>query len=441
MRNQRVLFLMSGSIAAYKACHVLSRLRQQSIDIEVVASPAALRFVGEATIEGLTGRPVRKAMFGSGAHMAHIELIRWADLAIVCPATASTIGKLASGIGDDLLTTLFLAHDFSKPWLIAPAMNAKMYHHPTTRASTERLRAMGCEILETASGVLACGEIGDGKLLDPDLILKEITQRLATQPRAIETTAAPSRWQTAPANGRTVLITSGGTEEPIDPVRSITNTSTGATGAVIAETFLGLGHRVIFLSAEKGLRPRAEELGAESRYELRTFRRFIDLERELTELLGRGEIDAVIQAAAISDYSLASGPSATKLDSSGELVLRLTRNPKLVAKLREWAKKPDLQIIAFKLTSDGDLKTRVKKLIDDAKPDWIVGNELSQLPAWSLFDRSGVRKGGGHSREELAFELVRLVEGAASSAEIDFPNDSLRAIDRATGERAPEETL
>ena len=221
----RVLVMMSGSISAYKVCHVLSRLKQAGHDVEVVASPWALKFVGEATIEGLTGHPVRKSMFGSGAHMAHISLIRWADVVIVCPATANTINKLATGVGDDLMTTLFLAHDFTKPWLIAPAMNSKMYHHPVTQSSVAKLRAMGCEILETASGVLACGEVGDGKLLDSELLLQEVLRRLPITARA-EREGKPASPSAPPGRGQRILITSGGTEEPIDPVRSLTNTST-----------------------------------------------------------------------------------------------------------------------------------------------------------------------------------------------------------------------
>ncbi len=414
--SARILVMMSGSISAYKVCHVLSRLKQAGHEIEVVASPWALRFVGEATLEGLTGRPVRQSMFGSGAHMAHINLIRWADLAIVCPATANTINKLSNGIGDDLMTTLFLAHDFAKPWLIAPAMNSKMYHHPVTQASVTKLHAMGCEILETASGVLACGEIGDGKLLDSELLLAEILRRLpasgsarASAETRTTNTDAP---QTRIGAGLRILITSGGTLEPIDPVRAITNTSTGKTGSVIAEVLLGLGHNVHFLSAEKSYQPRVEELGASARYESDHFQTFKDLAAKLEQRLRTTHFDAVIHAAAVSDYSLASGAALTKTDSTADdMVLRLKKNPKLIDKLRDWSKNSELKTVAFKLTATSDQKereTRLQNLVRNSKPDFVVANDVSELPAWRLFKSDGdVRKpiAEGTEREELAFVL------------------------------------
>lgn len=419
--NARVLVLMSGSISAYKVCHVLSRLKQSGHEIEVVASPWALKFIGEATIEGLTGRPVRKSMFGSGAHMAHINLIRWADLAIVCPATANTINKLASGIGDDLMTTLFLAHDFVKPWLIAPAMNTKMYHHPVTQASVQKLRAIGCEILETASGVLACGEIGDGKLLDSELLLAEVLRRLPKtrlETKAIE--ASPT-----PGHGKRILITSGGTSEPIDAVRSITNTSTGTTGAMIAETMLGLGHTVHFVSAGNSVQPRSEELGAADRFTSGHFNTYADLAKIMQASLVENKFDAVIHAAAVSDYSMADGPSKMKTDSAAEMTLKLTKNPKLLESIRKWSKNPDIKVVAFKLTATRDLaerKSRLQKLIDGSKPDFVVVNDQNEMPLWQLIDASHESEeitlvAEGKERERLGFALESvLTEGVLAAS-------------------------
>jgi phosphopantothenoylcysteine decarboxylase/phosphopantothenate--cysteine ligase len=143
-------------------------------------SKSSLEFVGAATIEGLTGEAPITDMYATGNVMDHINLMRWSDLVLVAPATANYINKIASGVGDDLLTTLFLAHDFNKPFLIAPAMNTKMYLHPVTQNSITLLKKLGIEILETASGVLACGEIGSGRLLEPDLIFKEVEKSLSS---------------------------------------------------------------------------------------------------------------------------------------------------------------------------------------------------------------------------------------------------------------------
>lgn len=416
--SARVLVMMSGSIAAYKVCHVLSRLKQAGHDIEVVASPWALKFVGEATIEGLTGRPVRKSMFGAGAHMAHINLIRWADLAIVCPATANTINKLSNGVGDDLMTTLFLAHDFSKPWLIAPAMNSQMYHHPATQSAVARLRDMGCDILETASGVLACGEVGDGKLLDSDLLLGEILQRLSTADRATSSPEAspdPTSLGRSPRPGRHVLVTSGGTLEPIDPVRCITNNSTGATGAIVAEVLLGLGHSVHFLSAKGSVQPRFGELDAESRYVSQHFKTFGDLASTLEDALRSQSFDAVVHAAAVSDFRLESGPSSVKIDSAEELTMRFTRTPKLIESLRAWSGNDAMKIVAFKLTVSPNPVERadnVKRLFENSKPDFVVANDLSELPAWQLFQgHSPIPVAEGGERESLGFAISEVVEG------------------------------
>ncbi|MDX9732119.1 MAG: bifunctional phosphopantothenoylcysteine decarboxylase/phosphopantothenate--cysteine ligase CoaBC [Bdellovibrionales bacterium] len=405
--SRNVLFLMTGSIAAYKACHVLSRLKQDGHQIEVVASPSALRFIGEATIEGLIDRPVRKALFGTGAHMAHINLIRWADLAIVCPATANTINKLAAGVGDDLITTLFLAHDFTKPWLIAPAMNSKMYHHPVTRSSVTKLKDMGCSILETASGVLACGEIGDGKLLEPTLILEEIKKHLAQTPSKPH--ASPSNKHASPGHGLNVLITSGGTVEPIDAVRSITNTSTGSTGALIADAFLGSGHRVTFLQARGSVGPRAEELDALNRFHPKLFSSFRDLDELLQMELKTSSYDVIIHAAAVSDFSL--DQAHHKLSSETEqLTLHLKRNPKLIDSLRAWSKNTKATLIGFKLTADPSTQhEKIEKLMTRAKPDYIVANDMATLPSWSIHD-SEKEVSSGSTREALAFTLLSLAE-------------------------------
>lgn len=399
--SSRILVMMSGSIAAYKMCHVLSRLKQQGHEIEVVASPWALKFVGEATIEGLTGRPVRKTMFGTGAHMAHINLIRWADLAILAPATANSINKLSQGLGDDLITTLFLAHDFKKPWLIAPAMNTQMYHHPVTRASVERLKNMGCEILETASGVLACGEIGDGKLLDSELLLAEIVRRLPTTPAAQRSDSTAR----SPGRARHILITSGGTSEPIDPVRSITNTSTGRTGSQIAEFFLGAGHDVTFLTARNAVQPAVDELGARDRFTRLAFTTFQDFSQKLQLTLKEKSFDVVIHAAAVSDYSLEAGPSSLKLESADEMILKLKRNPKLLNSLKTWSKNPAVKVIAFKLTATDspDEQTRgLQKILENSKPDFVVTNDIGSPMAWQLHRSDGHVITHSSEREELA---------------------------------------
>jgi phosphopantothenoylcysteine decarboxylase/phosphopantothenate--cysteine ligase len=179
MSHGNVLFLLSGSIACYKACAVISRLAQAGVTVQTVATPSALRFVGAATLEGLSGRPVFTDVFEAGRALDHIELARAADLALVCPATANTINRLAAGLADDAVGALFLAWEMKeKPWWLAPAMNGRMWEHPATTASLEQLRRWGVRVLDPADGAHACGEIGPGRLAEPEQIALEVLAAL-----------------------------------------------------------------------------------------------------------------------------------------------------------------------------------------------------------------------------------------------------------------------
>ncbi len=174
MSNYKILFGITGSIAAYKSAYLISKLVQNGFEVKVVATENSLRFIGSATLEGLTGNKIYVDAFESGEMINHINLIKWADLILVCPASANTINKFANGVADNLLTSLFLAYDFTKPFLIAPAMNTNMYQHPITRESIKKLNKLGIKILPTGEGYLACGDSGSGKLLDPDIIYEQI---------------------------------------------------------------------------------------------------------------------------------------------------------------------------------------------------------------------------------------------------------------------------
>jgi phosphopantothenoylcysteine decarboxylase len=178
-RPPRLLFLLSGSIACYKACHAISRLAQAGIEIRTVATPAALRFVGAATLEGLTGSPIFTDVWTEGRAMDHIALARWADLALVCPATANTLNRLAAGLADDPIGALFLAWELDKkPWWVAPAMNHAMLAHPATQASLAKLAAMRVRVLDPGSGALACGEEGSGRLVEPEALILQVLATL-----------------------------------------------------------------------------------------------------------------------------------------------------------------------------------------------------------------------------------------------------------------------
>lgn len=416
MSGSNLLVLFTGSIAAYKGCEVVSRLVQRGHRVRCVATPAALKFIGPATLEGLTGLPVLSDPFAPGAALEHVSLTRWADAVLVCPATANTLNRFAAGLGDDLAGALFLAQDRTKPWLVAPAMNPAMWAHPATVAAVEKLRGWGLRFIAPASGRTACGETGEGRLAEPGTIVASVEAALAR-----------------PARRRRVLVTAGGTAEPVDGVRVLTNSSTGATGALIATHLARAGHEVVLLRAQNAIAtdgPCREE----------TFVTFGQLEAALRRLLATQEFDVVIHAAAVSDYSvdpvlLADGRLVAptgKLPSGGAPVLKLRANPRLVDRLREWSRTP-FTLVAFKLTQGaeaGAADVAVQQLFAHSGADFVVHNDLSARRADGTFPAAILRPDGrviAHcpGRPALAAELVRLVgEPANRKSRIENPKSS-----------------
>lgn len=382
MSKGKILFQLSGSIACFKSAALISKLVQHGYEIEVIATQGALQFIGPATLEGLTGRPILTNVFESGKMMSHIHLMRWADLIILCPATANLIGKMASGIADDFISTLFLAHDFAKPYLIAPAMNTRMFQHPATRVAFKTLREWGVKILDTDNGQLACGETGDGRLLDPEILFNEIQTSLQKKP-----VAKPS-----PQRRLNILFTSGGTREPIDGVRSITNFSSGKTGATMAEHFVHQGHSVMFLHAADSQQPFAVDSNHPDVLTTRSYITFKDLQSLMYEELSQHSYDVIIHLAAVSDYSIESiedGENSNpiqigqgKIDSQSSLKIVLKKNPKLVDQVKRHSRNPNIVVVAFKLTntlSDNEQIDAVERLMHHAQPDYIVQNDLHNI--------------------------------------------------------------
>ncbi len=415
----KILFELTGSIAAWKACGVISRLVQEGHEVQAIATASALQFIGPATLEGMTGRPVRSGMWDSGTAMDHINLVKWADLVVICPATANTINRLAAGMADDLVGALFLAHDWRKPCLLAPAMNPAMWAHPATRSGIETLRRWGVRILPVARGRLACGDEGEGRMVEPEEILAAIRDVVGGD------AAIPPR-----GARRRVLVTAGGTEEPIDGVRTITNFSTGRTGAIIAGHLQREGHSVTLLRAHRAV---AAGPGVEEQ----TFVTFADLRASLRRLLADGAFDAVVHAAAVSDYSVGGvtvngkrvESGAAKLASGQELSVKLTANPKLVDQLRAWSGKPHLRVIAFKLTRGATALTAgeaVRALFEHSHADAVVHNDLEAMEAGTgRFPATLWRADGSttalESREALARAVAAFVAETSGGAAGDPP--------------------
>lgn len=370
--SPRILVLVSGSIAAYKALDLLSRLNKWGAEIRVVLSAGAERFVTPLSVEALTGRPPYQSQFAAGQAMAHIRLAEWADLVLLYPASASTLNRLGAGLADDLIGSLSLARDHKTPFWLAPAMNPKMWAHPAVQASTERLDRWGYHILAPAAGLMACGDEGVGRLVEPGEVFEQIQ-------RCFESTAKPTAEPTADsAPALRWLITAGGTREPIDAVRYLGNRSSGRTGSELAQYFLDQGDEVMLLSARHALVPEAQE-----RLTLHRFSSVAELEAGLRQALQAQAFDGVVHAAAVSDYRVVDAQPDRKLDSAdAERSLRLERTPKLLDRIRRWADDDALYLVGFKLLVDSTpeaVAEAVARQLSAARPDLVVVNDLRDV--------------------------------------------------------------
>lgn len=409
--KSKILFIFTGSIAAYKAVTLVSRLVQRGYDIECVLTKSASKFIGRATIEGLTGKSVHVDLFDSDNIMSHIHLIRDAHAVVVAPATANFINKIAHGFADDLASTLFLAHDFKKPFIVAPAMNTKMYEHPQTQASIQRLKKLGITILEAGSGILACGEVGYGKLLEPEIMIGEIEKILN---QSVVLTPTPAKKQILPR----ILITGGGTIEKIDDVRSLTNSSSGETAIALAKYFYDLGLATTLIVNNQ------KDLSLPSNLEVINFISFADLNSALKDKLSQEKFDFVIHAAAVSDFSLAKiegigfKKSPRKISSAKSIKLVLKPNIKLISKIAQYSKNKKVKIIGFKLTSHADqkiIKQAVDKVFGYKQVHYVVQNDVTQIDRkkgmhrFSLFTKNNSVPLEIESREHLLAQLAQLV--------------------------------
>jgi len=365
-----ILLLMSGSIACAKASSLISEWTKQGHKVRVACTRSVAEFVGPATLQGLGAEMVFDNVFAPGKAMEHISLGRWADIIIAAPATSNLINKLSSGIADDAVTTIWqAAYGQAKPMVIVPAMNTRMWRYPATRESVSRLQQWGIHVLPVATGKLACGEQGEGRMLEPVEILQRIERLIAVDRKVA---------------GKSILITAGGTREAIDSVRYIGNMSSGRTASRLADELTDAGHRITWLGAESAVTPNRP-------CAMLRFYSFDDLASQLQTVLAASEFDAVIHAAAVSDSSVASVHTQAgdqrdgrtgKLPSKSDLMLRLTPNPKLLDRIRGWSKNPEVRMIGFKLTDTKDLQQRyaaVKKQFDDSDVDAVVHNDLTDI--------------------------------------------------------------
>ena len=391
MSSPKILLLVSGSIAAFKSIALCSKLVQTGFEVNVALSESALHFVGAASFEGLTRKKVILKNFEEGSMMAHIDLERNADLILNYPSTATTLSHFAQGSGESLLGTLFLAHEFKKPFWIAPAMNQAMLSHPAVKENLKKIESWGINLFFGESGNLACGEVGAGRLLEPETMLSLIQSYFKashdmTQPVGIQ---ALSR--------KRILVTAGGTREPIDPVRSIINFSTGETGYLIAKHLESLGHDVTLLQSKASRFQEKTSAGHSGVKNIISYDTTSDFAIIFEQELKTKNFDFLVHTAAIADYAvdkitnLENAPlsQASKIQDTGPIKLTLKPNPKFLQKVRGFSLNPGIKLISFKLTSgESSLK------LDSYDSEYIFHNELSKVSNHEHFGTFYARNAG-----------------------------------------------
>lgn len=347
----RVVLVLGGGIAAYKALDVARQLRRNGVEVVPVMSQASRQFVTPLSLEVLCGHPVHDELFLSGqeSEIGHISLARSADLVLVCPATANLMARMAHGMADDLATTLLLATD--APILLAPAMNPHMWAHPATQANISLLQQRGVMFVGPDHGDVACGETGTGRLA-------ELEDMIA---------AVHSALHRGDLEGRRILVTAGPTVEPVDPVRFISNHSSGLQGYAVAAALAGRGADVRLVSGPVSL----PTPPAVKRIDVKTAE---DMKAACLEQL---PVDAAVCVAAVSDWRPAS-IHGSKMKKTGKEppVLRLVENPDILATLSHFPDRPEL-VVGFAAETD-NLQEHVEQKRQRKGCDWLLANDVSK---------------------------------------------------------------
>jgi phosphopantothenoylcysteine decarboxylase/phosphopantothenate--cysteine ligase len=419
MAAPRILLIIGGGIAAYKAIELVRLLRKSGYVVRCVLTRAGEQFVTPLTLAALSENKVYTNLFDlkDEVEMGHIQLSREADLVVVAPATADLLAKMAAGIADDLATTLLLATD--TPVLAAPAMNVRMWLHPATRRNVATLRGDGVTVMEPDEGEMACGEYGPGRLPEPQAIKDAIDKALKDAPPPIPLTGQPDF---APANhrplfGRRILITAGPTHEPIDPVRYIANRSSGKQGFAIAAAAAEAGAEVLLIAGPVDLPtpPGVIRVDVETATEMAA-----EVEQGLP-------VDAAVMVAAVADWRAAdTAPQKIKKDGSGAVPpLALAENPDILASVAKSADRPPL-LIGFAAETN-DVIAHAEAKLARKGCDWIVANDVSADPMGGETNRVHiVSKAGVDSWDRLPKNAVarKLMEKIADELAIRAPLDS-----------------
>ena len=374
----RILLIVGGGIAAYKAAELIRLFRKEGHDVTPVLTEGGSHFVTPMSLAALAESPVYTSLWDlkDEAEMGHIQLSRSADLVVVAPATADLIARMAAGEANDLATTLLLATD--KPVIVAPAMNVRMWQHAATRRNIEQLKSDGITVLEPDEGPMACGEYGPGRLPEPADIYQRVKSFL---PEPGSGTASQAGVAEGPLAGKHVLVTAGPTHEPIDPVRVIANRSSGRQGFAIAAAAVQAGARVTLVAGPVSL----PTPGGVCRIDVETAQQMADAVAEALPA------DVAILVAAVADWRVEAASSKLK-KSAGPPQLRFAPNPDILAMLGHRPDRPRL-LIGFAAETH-DVVANAQGKLSSKKADWIVANDVSGPRETSVM-------GGSHNQIHL----------------------------------------
>lgn len=394
LANKRILLIIGGGIAAYKTPDLIRRLRERGVSVTPVLTAAGAEFVAPLSVAAVAGEPVHTQLFDltAEAEMGHIQLSRSADLVIVAPATADLMGKMANGLANDLASTLLMATD--TPVMIAPAMNVRMWDHPATQRNLARLKADGITVIGPNEGDMACGEYGRGRMSEPLEIVA----------------AAQAALSDGPLKGKRIIVTSGPTQEPIDPVRYISNRSSGAQGTAIGKALAALGAEVVFVTGPADVPPPdgVQVVRVETAVQM--------LEAVQTAL----PADAAVFAAAVADWRVAQAAGSKMKKEKGEIpTLSFAENPDILATVSQMSEGRPKLVVGFAAETDTVIAHATAKRKRKGC-DWIVANDVS--PATGTFGGSqntvhvisdeGVEDWPKMAKEAVAERLAHRIAGA-----------------------------
>lgn len=366
LKGKHIVLGITGGIAAYKSAYLLRLLIKKGAEVQVVITPNGKEFITPATLAALSGKPVVSEFFAAntGEWHSHVDLGLWADLMVIAPATASSIGKMANGIADNMLITTYLSA--KEQVMIAPAMDLDMWCHPSTQRNIATLKKDGVIIVEPGSGELASGLSGKGRMEEPEKIVERIEAYFSSKESL---------------QGKKILITAGPTYENIDPVRFIGNYSSGKMGFALAEEFASRGAEVCLVSGPVNLKvenPAIKRIDVTSAKEM------------CAAAVGESETaDCIVLAAAVADYAPETvAESKIKREATGDMILKLVKNPDIAALLGQ-SKRPDQLLVGFALETDHEKENAISK-IKKKNLDWIVLNSLRDKGAGFMTDTNKV---------------------------------------------------